>query len=359
MDAVDIVIPNAYTKAIVENELVPVVQPDVNIKKIDESGLELLFTIITMPEVKIKKYTNMNIEKPKAVVTKKDVDEEIKNLKQKYAEIIIKEGPIEKGDTAVIDFKGYKDEEVFEGGTGENFPLEIGSKTFIPGFEEQLIGLKKGDEKKVEVTFPDDYPSPNLKGQGVYFETKIIEVKTRKIPELNDDFFQDLDIENVTNQEELIKYVQEDLKNKKEVEIENKHLDSILEAISKEVEVDIPKEMIEDEIKRMANRFEEQLKMKGISLEQYYELTKTNEDDNHEKFRNEAEMMIKYRLMMEEISNLEKIEVSEEELEEEIKKMTEKYQTDEKELIDIFGGREMIKYDFKMRKTINFLKENN
>jgi trigger factor len=180
MDAVDFVISDGYKKVIDDNKLEPIVQPKVDIKSINKDGVELEFTITTAPELKIKKYKGLKVEKDKVSVTKKEIDEEIENLRKQYAEVVIKDGEIENGDTAVIDFEGFKDGVAFQGGKGENYPLEIGSKTFIPGFEEQLIGLKQNDEKDIKLTFPEDYPSEDLKGKEVTFKVKIHEVKQRK-----------------------------------------------------------------------------------------------------------------------------------------------------------------------------------
>ena len=163
MDAVNDAIPNAYEE-VEKSGLKPIVQPKVDIKKIDEKGLELTFTVTESPEINIKKYKGLKVKKDKVSVSKEEVKEEIENLRKQYAEIVIKEGTIELGDTVVIDFEGFKDDKPFEGGKGENFPLEIGSKTFIPGFEEQLVGLKTDDKKDIKVTFPEDYPAENLKG---------------------------------------------------------------------------------------------------------------------------------------------------------------------------------------------------
>ncbi len=359
MEAVDIVIPEAYQEVVIESNIIPIVQPKIDIKSIDENGVEFLFTVITKPEIKLKKYKGLKINKPKAEITAEEIKEEIKKIQQQYSEIIIKDGSIEEGDTAVIDFEGFKDGKAFEGGKGANYPLEIGSKTFIPGFEEQLIGLKAGEEKEIEVTFPKDYPSEDLKGQKVIFKTIINEVKTKSIPELNDDFYKDLDMENVTNEKELNEAVKKQLIESKESAIESSHIDNILLNISKEIEVDIPEELIEEEIHRMVKQFEDRLKMQGATLEQYCQLTGTNQELFNEQFRDEAIKVITYRLMLEKIAELEKIEIDEATINEELLKMTEKYQMNEEQLVNAFGSKEVIKYDLKMRKAIEFLKDNN
>ena len=359
MDAIDIVIPKAFQKVMSDEKIIPVAQPTVDIKSVDEKGVELVFIIITKPEVKIKKYKNLKIEKPKIEVTDEEIEQEIKTLQRQYAEIVIKDSPIELEDTAVIDYEGFKDGKPFKGGKGENFPLEIGSNTFIPGFEEQLIGLKANDEKEIEVTFPKDYPSKELANEKVTFKVRVNEVKTRVIPELNDEFFKDLGMENVTNKKELINVIKKELKRSKEIDIENTHIDNILKAIAKDTKVDIPDEMIDEEIHRMIHQLEERLKMQGITLEQYYQFTNSNHEQLHEKFHDEAKKTLIYRLIIEEISKLENIEATDQEAQEELTKMGEKYHMDEKELLKAFGSLDVVKYDLKMRKTFEFLKANN
>ena len=359
MDAVDFVLPDAFKRVIEEHKITPVIQPEVDVKSVDETGVEIIFKIITKPEVKIKKYKGLKVKKPSVKVTKEEVEQEISALQKQYSEIILKDTAIEEGDTAVINFEGFKDGVAFEGGKGENYPLEVGSKTFIPGFEEQLIGLKQNDEKEIEVIFPNDYPSEELKGQKVIFKVIINEVKTKLVPELNDGFFKDLDMEDVNNKDELYKVMEKELEIKKEASIENAHLDNILAAIAKDVKVDIPTEMITEEIHRMIHQFEDRLKMQGITLEQYCQITGATHEQFHEKFEDEAKKVLQYRLMIEEISKLEKIDVSKEEIKEETSKMAEKYQMTEEELLKAFGDSEVIKYDIIMRKTVEFLRENN
>jgi trigger factor len=359
MDAVDFVLPVAFKKAIDESKLEPIVQPSVDIKKIDNDGVEFLFTIVTKPSIKIKKYKNLKVKKPEVKVTEKEIDEEVETLRKQYAEIIIKDAPIENGDTAVIDFEGFLNDKPFEGGKGENYPLEIGSNTFIPGFEEQLIGLKAGDKKDVNVSFPDSYPSEDLKGKPVVFKIKVHEVKTRRIPELNEDFFLDLGIEGIKDIKDLNERLKKDILVRKENAAEGKYVDELLESVSKEVETDIPEELIEAEVTHMVEHYEERLKMQGINLEQYLQFTKSNIDELKAKLRKDAEKNVLYRLTIEEIAKLENISISEEELNGEVEKLSKDYQMAKEELIKAFGGTEMIKYDLEMRKTINFLKENN
>ncbi|MBQ6282194.1 MAG: trigger factor [Bacilli bacterium] len=358
-DAVDMILPNLYSEVLTESKLVPVVQPSIDIKSIDKNGVEIEFTIITEPEVKIKKYTGLGVKREKAKVSAEEVETEINRLREQYAEIEIKEGKIKKGDTAVIDFEGFKDGVAFDGGKGENYPLEIGSNTFIPGFEDALIGLKTGDKKDINLTFPEDYPSEELKGQAVVFKVTVHEVKTRKLPEINEEFFDDIGIENVNSLEELKKHIKKDLTEQKEKSIDNKFIDEILEAVRKETTIDIPDELVHEEIHRMLDTYDQRLHMQGLSLDQYLQFSKKSIDDLEEELKPEAEKNITYRYMMEEIAKKEKIDVTDKEREEETERLAKMYQMTKEELVKAFGGKDMVGYDLKMRKALEFLKENN
>ena len=358
-DAIDYVLPGLYTEALQESKLEPVIQPTIDIKSVDKNGLEVEFVIITAPEVKVKKYKGLNVKKEEVKVTKKEVEEEINRLRNEYAEIEIKDGKIEKGDTAVIDFEGFKDGVAFAGGKGENYPLEIGSNTFIPGFEDALIGLKNGDKKDVELTFPKDYPSEELKGQKVVFKVEIHEVKTRVLPELNEEFFEDLGYEDVKTEEELEKHVKEHIKEHKEKDAENKQVDEILEKVRENTEIELPDELVHEEIHRMLDTYDQRLHAQGLSLDQYLAFSKKKIDDLEDELRPEAEKNIAYRYMMEEIVKKEKIEATDEEADKEAERLSIMYNMTKDELIKAFGGKEYLIYDTKMRKALDFLKENN
>lgn len=358
-DAVDIVLPGLYTEVLKESALEPVVQPSIDIKEINKDGVSIEFTIITAPVANVKKYTGLKVTREKVKVTDEEITEEINRLKDQYAEIAVKEGKIESGDTAVIDFEGFKDGVAFEGGKGENYPLEIGSNTFIPGFEDALIGLSTGDKKDIPLTFPENYPSEELKGAKVVFKVIVHEVKTRLIPELDKDFFTDLGIEGVTNETELRNHVKNNISLRKEKEADNKLVEDILASVAKETEIVLPEELIHDEIHHMIDNYAQRLQMQGLSLEQYMQFTKQTFESLEEQLKPEAKKNITYRYMLEEIAKKEGIVISDEEADNEAETLSHTYQMTKQELINAFGGIEMIKYDLKMRKTIDFLKENN
>ncbi len=357
--AAEEVLQSAYAKAMEESNLIPVVQPSVDIKDISDKGVEFTFKIITKPEVKIKNYKGLGIKPEEIKVTKDEIDHEIGHLLEEYTELVTKEGEVKNGDVAVIDFEGFKDGKPFDGGKGENYSLEIGSNTFIPGFEEQVIGMKTGEEKDLTVSFPEDYGVEDLKGQPVIFKVKVNEIKEKVTRELDKEFFEDLAMEGVDSKETLEKEVEKNIKAQKEADNENKYIDHLLEEVAKNVEVDIPQEMVDEETTRLLGRFEQQMAMQGISLDIYYQFTKSSEEDLRKQMDKEAYQNVLYRLMLEEIMNLEKIEVSQEEASKEAEELAKKYKMDKEDFLKQFGGLEMIQYDLEMHKVIDLLKELN
>ena len=359
LDAADAVLQDAYSKAMDDSKLVPVVQPEVNLKNIGEEGVEFTFKIITKPEVKVNKYKGLNIKPEEVEVTDEEINHELSHLLERYTELVTKDGEVKNGDVAIIDFEGFKDGEAFDGGKGENYSLEIGSNTFIPGFEEQVIGMKAGEEKDLNVTFPEDYGAKDLAGAQVVFKVKVNEVKEKKTRELDEDFFEDLGMEGIDSEDKLKAEIKESIKAQKEMDAENKYVDSLLEGVSKNVEVDIPEEMVNEEVDRLMGRFAEQMKMQGISLELYYQFTGSNEEQLRSQMEKEAFNNVLYRLMIEEIQQIEKIVVSDEDAEKEAEELAKKYQMDKEDFLNQFGGLEMVKYDLEVRKVIELLKELN
>ena len=359
LDAADAVLQDAYVKAMDDSKLVPVAQPEVNLKNIGEEGVEFTFKIITKPEVKVNKYKGLNIKQEEVEVTDEEINHELSHLLERYTELVTKDGEVKNGDVAIIDFEGFKDGEAFDGGKGENYSLEIGSNTFIPGFEEQVIGMKAGDEKDLNVTFPEDYGAKELAGAPVVFKVKVNEVKEKKTRELDEDFFEDLGMEGIDSEDKLKAEIKESIKAQKEMDAENKYVDSLLEGVSKNVEVDIPEEMVNEEVDRLMGRFAEQMKMQGISLDLYYQFTGSNEEQLRSQMEKEAFNNVLYRLMIEEIQQIEKIVVSDEDAEKEAEELAKKYQMDKEDFLNQFGGLEMVKYDLEVRKVIELLKELN
>lgn len=357
MDAADVCIEKAYVKAFEGNEDLKIVaEPEISLTNVDDEGIEFLFTLTLRPEVKLGKYKGLGVQKEKVEVTKEEIDHAIEHMREHYAENVLKDGEVQNGDIVIIDFEGFKDDVAFEGGKAENYSLTIGSGTFIPGFEEQLIGMKSGEEKEINVTFPEDYHSDDLKGAPVVFKVKVHEVKEVQIPEINDEFFEDLGMEGVHSLEELESQVKENITTHKESDAENKYIDTLLETAAKNVEIDLPEVMIDEEKKRMIKQYEENLKMQGITLEQFYQFTNSNEDALKDQMHEEAVKRITFRLMLEEIAKVEGIQVTDEDAEKQATELAEKYQMKKEEFLKAFGGLEMVKYDLEMHQAMEVLK---
>lgn len=360
MDAADLVLQPAYQKMLDENKDVEIVaQPEVALKSISKDGVEFIFTITTKPEVKLGKYKKLGVKKEKVEVTKEEIESALNETLNRYAENVVKEGKVENGDIAIIDFEGFKDGVAFEGGKGENYSLTIGSNTFIPGFEDQIIGMSKDEEKDINVTFPEDYHSEDLKGQKVVFKVKVNEIKTTKIPELDKDFFEDLAMEGIDSKESLEKQLEENIKVHKEQHAEDHYIDELLKKGIENMEVDIPEAMINEELDRMIRQYEENLKMQGLTLEQFYQFTNSDEAALKDQMKEEAEKRVASRLLLEAIKVEEKIEIADDEAKKEAEELAKKYNMEKDEFLKLFGGIEMVKYDMEMRRAIEILKENN
>ena len=360
LDAADLVLQDAYKKMLDENKDVEIVaQPEIALKSITGEYVEFNFTLTLRPEVKLGKYKKLGVKKEDIKVSEEEITNALNELRNRYAEMETKDGKVENGDTAVIDFEGFKDGVAFQGGKGENYSLEIGSNTFIPGFEEQIVGMKKNEEKDINVTFPEEYHSEELKGQPVVFKVKVNEIKTKVLPEMDKDFFEDLAMEGVDSEKSLREELEKNIKAHKEHHAEEHYIDEIMDKAIENMEVEVPDAMTKDELERMVRQYEENLKMQGITLEQFYQFTNSDEAALKEQMTDEANKRIKSRFLLEEIKKAENIETTEEEAKKEAKEMAEKYQMEEDKFLELFGGIEMVKYDSEMRKTIEFLKENN
>ncbi|PAD68826.1 trigger factor [Bacillus sp. 7586-K] len=359
-DALDIILPKAYPDAIDEAGIEPVDRPEIDVEQI-EKGKSLIFTakVTVKPEVKLGEYKGLEVEKLDDTVTDEDVENELKQLQERHAELAVKEeGTIENGDTAVIDFDGYVDGEAFEGGAADNYSLEIGSGSFIPGFEEQLVGLAAGAEKDVEVTFPEDYHAENLAGKPAVFKVKVHEIKTKVLPELDDEFAKDVS-EDVETLEELKAQTRTRLEEAKKTEAENHLRDTLVEKAAEGVEVDIPQALIDNEISRMMQEFEQRLQMQGMNLDLYFQFSGQDEEALKAQMKDDAEKRVKYNLTLEAIVKAENIEVSEEDVEAELTKMAEMYNMPIENIKQALGGStEGLKEDLKVRKAIDFLVEN-
>ncbi|APT45817.1 trigger factor [Bacillus safensis] len=358
-DALDILLPVEYPKAIDEAGIEPVDRPEIDVEKI-EKGESLIFTakVTVKPEVKLGDYKGLNVEKDDTAVTDEDVQEELKGMQNRQAELVVKEeGAIENGDTVVLDFEGFVDGKAFEGGKAENYSLEVGSGSFIPGFEEQLVGLEAGAEKDVEVTFPEEYHAEDLAGKPAVFKVKIHEIKAKELPALDDEFAKDVD-EEVETLAELTEKTKKRLEEAKENEAEGKLREELVAKASENAEVDIPQAMVDTELDRMMKEFEQRLQMQGMNLELYFQFSGQDEDALKEQMKEDAAKRVKSNLTLEAIAAAENLQVSDEEVEEELSKMAEAYNMPIENIKQAIGSTEAMKEDLKVRKAIDFLVEN-
>ncbi|ALX48227.1 trigger factor [Lentibacillus amyloliquefaciens] len=358
-DAVDIVLPDAYTKAVEETEIEPIEQPDVDIEQI-EKGKDLIFkaTVNVKPEVTLGDYKGLEVEEETVEVTDEDVDHELEHQREHHAELIVKEeGNIEEGDTVVMDFEGFIDGEAFEGGKGEDYSLEIGSGQFIPGFEEELIGKSSDEETEVKVTFPEDYHAEHLAGKEAVFSVTIHDIKTKELPELDDEFAKDVD-EEVETLDELKEKKKDELQSQKEQDAENKKQETLIEKASDNAEVEIPEAMVESELDRMLQEFEQRLQMQGMTLDMYYQFSGQDKDALKEQMREDAQKRVKTNLTLEAIFYAENLEVSDEDVDKELSNMASMYGTEVEQLKQMLGGNtDALKEELKSRKSIEFLVE--
>lgn len=359
MDAVDIALESAYERALDEAKITPVIEPKVDITSINENEVVFKFTITAKPEVTLGEYKKLGIKKEAVKVTKEEINEEVEKLKNQLAEITPKEsGKAKKGDTAVIDFEGFVDGKPLEGGKGENYPLELGSSTFIPGFEEGVIGMELNETKELNLKFPEDYVA-DLKGKDVKFNVTLKEMKQRIVPVLGEDFYQDLGYENIKTEEEFLKEVENVIKERKTAEIEDAHMEKCLEKASENMKVELTDDIISDEVHRMIHQFEEQLRMQGIKMDDYMKITGMTHEKLHEQMAPEATKRIKYRYLLEEIANAEKIEFTEEEVNKKAEEMASNYGITVDELIKAYGSNDIVKYDMRMHAALEIIKNNN
>lgn len=359
LEAADEATNKEYKRLLGENKITPIIEPKVELIKCDSDTLEVKFTFITDPEVTLGEYTNLKVKKEKAKVTREEVDNSIKELLNEYAEVVVKEGNVESGDIAIIDFAGYKDGVAFEGGTSENYSLTIGSNTFIPGFEDTVIGMAKGEEKDIELTFPEDYMQEDLKGQKVIFKVKVNEIKARKIPELNKEFFEDLNMEGITDKESLEKDIKEELTHRKEHELEHAYEDACLDKAANNMKIEILPELIDDEAHHMYHEFMDRMKRQGISEELYLKYTNSTEEDLIEKMKDEAKKRIQYRYLLREIIKKENIKITDKEAKEKIKEIAKQYNVTEEEILKEVGTLEAMKMDLAFQKAVELVKANN
>ncbi|CAM3108190.1 trigger factor [Filibacter tadaridae] len=358
-EALDFILPEAYATAVDEAAINPIDTPEIDIEQM-EKGKALIFkaTVEVKPEVKLGDYKGLEVKRLETEVTEEEIEERLKESQKAFAELVVKEeGAIENNDTVNLDFEGFADGEAFEGGKSEGYDLEIGSGSFIPGFEEQLIGLKQGEEKDVELTFPEEYHAAELAGKPAVFKVKINEIKSKEIPELNDELAKEID-EEVENLDALRAKLRETTLEEKKTGSETALRDDLVEAAARNAEIDIPEAMIKSETDRMMTEFEQRLQTQGMNLELYFQFSGQNEEALRSQMKDDALNRVRVSLVLEAIGNAENIEVSEEDINVEIEKMSEQFGMDVEQIKTTLGGTSVLENDLRFNKAVEFLVEN-
>ncbi|NBI07727.1 trigger factor [Senegalia massiliensis] len=359
-DAINIILPEAYSDAIEENKIEPVDRPDIDISEL-EKGKPVIFTaeVTVKPEVELGEYKGIEVEKNEYNVTDEDVENELKTMQDRNARLVaVEDREVKEGDTVVIDYSGSVDGEKFEGGTAENQTLEIGSGQFIPGFEEQLVGKNTGEDVEVNVEFPEDYQAEELKGKKATFDVKIHEIKEKELPELDDEFAKDVsEFDTLDELKEDIKAkLEKEAKDKENAELQN----NVIEKVMENSKVEIPEVMIDSQTDEEIRNLDYKLRYQGLDLEKYLELTNSKIEDLKEQLKPNAEKLVESDLVLEAIGKKENIEASDEDVDKELEKYAEQYKQDvdkfKKNLRD--EDLESIKMGIIKTKTIEFLVDN-
>ena len=354
-DALDFILPEAYGNAVEEAEINPVDRPEIDVTQM-EKGKELIFeaTVTVEPEVELGEYKGVAIEKQDREVTDEEFEEALNDAVSRQAELTVKDGEIAEGDVANINFDGYVDGEAFEGGQAEGYDLEIGSGSFIPGFEEQLIGLKANDSKDVVVTFPEEYHAEELAGKEATFKTEINEVKGKEVPELDDELAQELD-ESVKTVDEYKENLRKDLEEAKVNQADATEKEEAITKASDNATVDIPEAMINTELDRMMQEFEQRISQQGLNLDLYYQFSGQSEEELKAQMKEDAEKRVKTNLTLRAIADAENIEISDEDVEAELTKMSEQFGLSVEDIKSTLGNNDILVNDLKIQKVIDLL----
>ena len=359
-DAANALIPQAYSEAYDECDLQIVSQPEIDITQI-EKGKPFIFTalVATRPEVTLGEYKGLEVDKVSTRVTQKEVDAKIQEEAEKNArEVVVTDRPVADGDEVILDFEGFVDGEAFEGGKGENYPLTIGSGSFIPGFEEQLIGAEPEKEVEVKVTFPEDYHAEDLKGKEAVFKCTVHEIKAKELPELDDEFASE--VSEFDTLDELKTDIKAKIKEQKVNDGKRAQEDAAVDAIIESAKMDLPEAMVDTQARQMLDEFAQRMQQQGLTLDQYMQFTGMTADKMMDELRPQAEKRIKTRLVLEAIAKAENIEITDEKLDEEIAKMAEAYQMEADKLKSFMGDKEkeQMKQDMAVQEAITFVVDN-
>ncbi|GGG83678.1 trigger factor [Staphylococcus pragensis] len=358
-DAVDILLPEAYGEAIDETGINPVAQPEINVTQIEKGkDFEFEATVTVEPEVQLGDYKGLEIEKQDSELTDEDLQEAIDHSLSHLADMVVKEdGAVENGDTVNIDFDGYVDGEQFEGGQADGYDLEIGSGAFIPGFEDQLVGLKTGEEKDVVVTFPEEYHAEELAGKEATFKTKVNEIKYKDVPELDDEVANELDSE-ANSVDEYKENLRKRLSEQKATEAENVEKEEAINKATENTTIDIPQAMIDTELDRMVQEFGQRIQQQGLDLQTYFQISGQDESQLREQMKDDAEQRIKTNLTLSAIADKENIEATDEDIDKELEKMSQQFNISVEDIKNTLGNTDIIKNDVRIQKVIDLLRDN-
>ncbi len=352
-DAVDVILKDCYDDIFTKNEIAPVGQPQANVEEMSEEVLKLKFSATVAPDVNLGQYKGLDVVKEVAEVSDEEIDDELKNYQQQFAELLIKEeGTVENGDSVVIDYEGFKDGVPFDGGQAENYTLEIGSGSFIPGFEDQIIGMSVDEEKDLDLTFPEDYAATDLAGQKVVFKVKVHEIKTKVLPEIDDELAKDINREGIETLEDLKLYITEQIKNRKQNEMDQKFYSDLRDALIEATPIDVPAVMVDTQLDSMMREIEQSLSQQGMTLDMYAQFTGKTKDDLKEDMREEAEKRVKYNLIVDEVVKAENIVVSDEDVDKYFNDIAQYYDSSADEMKKIFANNmDAVKADIAATKA--------
>ncbi|MCI2949997.1 trigger factor [Staphylococcus haemolyticus] len=358
-DAADILLPEAYGEAIDETGINPVAQPEINVTQIEKGkDFEFEATVTVEPEVQLGDYKGLEIEKQDSELTDEDLQEAIDHSLGHLADMVVKEdGAVENGDTVNIDFDGYADGEQFEGGQADGYDLEIGSGSFIPGFEDQLVGVKTGEEKDVVVTFPEEYHAEELAGKEATFKTKVNEIKYKEVPELDDEIANELD-SDANSVDEYKENLRKRLSEQKAEEAENVEKEEAINKATDNATIDIPQAMIDTELDRMVQEFGQRIQQQGLDLQTYFQISGQDESQLREQMKDDAEQRIKTNLTLSAIADKENIEANDEDIEKELEKMSKQFNISVEDIKNTLGNTDIIKNDVRIQKVIDLLRDN-
>ena len=357
MEAIDEVAGEALSAGVEEHNLQLVARPELGIDSIDEEKVTFKFTVTVKPEVKLGAYKGLDIKKEEVNVTDEDVNAEISRLQDRFAELVVKEdGCVENGDTAVIDFEGFKDGVAFEGGKGEAYPLVIGSGSFIPGFEEQLVGMKSEETKEINVTFPEEYQAEELAGQEAVFKVTVHDIKAKVLPEANDELIKQAEIKDVETLDAYKEYARKNLQESKERAAQQKFENDVLTAVVEASEVEIPEVMIEEETDNLVREFEQRIQSQGFSLDQFKQVTGQNDEMIRGEMRNDAESRVKVRLVLEAVAVEEKLAIEDADVDAEVERIGNMYSMPAEQVKQLIS-RDAIAYDLRIRKALELIEE--